>query len=58
MTVTDTGTAATESDDSGVAEYVRRVVAEAPPLTREQTARLRVLLEPARRDLARTGGPA
>ncbi|WP_326566042.1 hypothetical protein [Mycobacterium sp. 3-98] len=32
--------------------YIERVVAEAPPLTNEQFARLRVLLEPARRKLA------
>ncbi|MCU1615952.1 MAG: hypothetical protein JWO98_3492 [Frankiales bacterium] len=56
--MTENGDTATQSGESTVAEYVRRVVAEAPPLTSEQVSRLRVLLEPARRDLARTGGPA
>lgn len=41
---------------SGTIEnYVKTVVAQAPPLTAEQAARLRVLLEPARRDLAGGG---
>lgn len=53
-----TVSAATQFDDTAMAEHVRRVVDKAPPLTREQLDRLRVLLEPARRDLARTGGPA
>jgi hypothetical protein len=35
-----------------IEEYVETVVAQAPPLTREQIARLRALLEPARRHLA------
>lgn len=36
-----------------IAAYIERTVAAAPPLTREQIAQLRVLLEPARRELAR-----
>lgn len=39
-------------------QYINKVVAEAPPLTSEQVNRLRILLEPARRDLARKGGLA
>ncbi len=42
-------------------EYIEKVVAQAPPFTREQVDQLRVLLEPARRDLANTclgGGDA
>ncbi|HKI43099.1 MAG: helix-turn-helix domain-containing protein [Mycobacterium sp.] len=41
--------------------YITKVLAKAPPLTQEQVDRLRVLLEPARRDLANTrpgGGDA
>jgi len=44
-----------------IAAYVERVVNSAPPFTQEQVDRLRVLLEPARRDLSRaeaTGGDA
>jgi hypothetical protein len=35
-----------------VADYIQKTVAVAPPFTPEQVDRLRVLLEPARRDLA------
>jgi len=41
--------------------YIDRLVANAPAFTPEQVDRLRVLLEPARRDLSRaeaTGGDA
>jgi hypothetical protein len=41
-----------------MAEYVRREVDKAPRLSREQIDGLRVQLEPALRDLARTGDPA
>ncbi len=37
-----------------ITAYIERVVAQAPPFTREQVDQLRVLLEPARRDLANT----
>lgn len=53
-----TATPATKFDDAALAEHVRRVVDKAPRLTREQIDGLRVQLEPARRDLARTGGDA
>lgn len=53
-----TATAATKFDDETMAEHVRREVDKAPPLTREQIDGLRVQLEPALRDLARTGDPA
>jgi excisionase family DNA binding protein len=33
-------------------EHIKQVVAQAPPFTREQVDQLRVLLEPARRELA------
>ncbi|MGO9156780.1 hypothetical protein [Mycobacterium sp.] len=41
-----------------IANYIEKVVAQARPFTREQVDQLRVLLEPARRDLAnaRPGG--
>jgi len=39
-----------------IAAYVERVVDSAPPFTQEQVDRLRVLLEPARRDLAGADG--
>jgi hypothetical protein len=38
-----------------IASYISEVVAAAPPFTPEQVDRLRVLLEPARRDLAESG---
>jgi len=44
-----------------IAAYIAKVVDAAPPFTQEQVDRLRVLLEPARRDLSRaeaTGGDA
>lgn len=53
-----TATAATKFDDAAMAEHVRRVVDKAPNLSRDQLDRLRVQLDPARRDLARTGDPA
>jgi hypothetical protein len=34
-----------------LAEHIKNVVAQAPPFTREQADQLRVLLEPARREL-------
>lgn len=37
---------------ANIAAYIEKVVAQAPPFTREQVDRLRVLLEPVRRDLA------
>jgi len=36
------------------AEYIEKQVSQAPPFTREQVDQLRVLLEPARRELAAT----
>ncbi|GGM67091.1 hypothetical protein GCM10012275_42020 [Longimycelium tulufanense] len=36
-----------ESSESRVAEYIRRVVDDAPPLTADQRHRLAVLLRPA-----------
>lgn len=38
-----------------IASYIQRTVSAAPPLTREQIDRLRVLLEPARRELKNVG---
>jgi hypothetical protein len=38
-----------------IASYIGKVVAEAPPLTREQLDRLHVLLEPARAELTAGG---
>jgi hypothetical protein len=36
-------------------EHIQHVVSQAPPFTQEQVDQLRVLLEPARRDLADDG---
>lgn len=41
-----------------IAAYISKVVAQAPPFTREQVDQLRVLLEPGRRELAELGGGA
>lgn len=39
-----TATAATQFDDAAMAEHVRRVVDEAPPLTDEQRERICAIL--------------
>jgi hypothetical protein len=39
-----------------LAEHIKNIVDQAPPFTQEQVAQLRVLLEPARRELAELGG--
>jgi hypothetical protein len=36
---------------ANIAEYIEKIVSQAPPFTREQVDNLRVLLEPARREL-------
>lgn len=41
-----------------IAAYIEKVVSQAPPLTPEQVDRLRVLLEPARRDIPAPFGGA
>jgi hypothetical protein len=43
-----------ETDSSAIDEYVKRVVAAAPPLTDEQKSKLRTLLAGAATDSART----
>lgn len=40
---------------TALADYAKTLAAQAPPLTAEQAARLRVLLEPARNALAAGG---
>lgn len=46
--------ARTEFAAAKIEAYIERVISEAPPLTNEQLSRLRVLLEPARRELKAT----